>query len=610
VPPSDDPHSLGRARLPFAGAGEADEFVRTLERFERGEIGAEEWRQFRLLRGIYPQRQDGLQMLRIKIPQGVLTADQLRAVAAVARRHSRGFGHVTTRQNIQLHFVAPERLEAALRELEAAELTTREACGNSVRNVTACPLAGVSQDELFDVTPYAEALSRHFLGHPLASALPRKFKIAWEGCRDDHVLLGIHDLGFRALVREEEGALRRGFRVTAGGGTAILCRDGRELVPFLPADAVLELAEAVLRVFQELGDYEHRKRNRLKFLIESLGWERFHERVHAAWDAVRNGAPPRLPFAAEVSPVEEAPPSSHGRAPSLEEIRARMAAESLRGPGLLPAPSSKPQASGSKAGRAWPDTNLRPQKQAGFFVATVTLPLGDLTAAQMELLGELSLAYGDGTVRTTSEQNLLLRWIRSDAVAALHACLEAAGLAQPGAEGLTDVVSCPGAESCRLAVTHSRGLGRLLADVLGARPDLAAIAPDLRLRASGCPNGCGRHHVADIGFQGSVRKLGERAVPQYFVLIGGGSDGAGTAFGRVVAKVPARRVPAAVERLILLYGSRHHPGETAGEFLRRVSVAEAGAAIGDLAVLEEANATADDFQDVGSDEPSELPGLG
>ncbi len=601
MPPADDPHTLGRARLPFAGEADAPEFVRTLERFERGEIGAEEWRQFRLLRGIYPQRQGDVQMLRVKIPQGILSAAQLRALATVERRHSRGFGHVTTRQNLQLHFVPSERLPAALAELAAAGLTTREACGNSVRNVTACQFAGVASDEAFDVTPYAEALSRHFLGHPLASTLPRKFKIAWEGCAEDHVQLGIHDIGFRALVRTEDGAHERGFRVSVGGGTSILCRDGRVLVPFLPAREVLELAEAVLRVFHDLGDFEHRKRNRLKFLIESLGWETFRARVHEAWDAVRGSTRPRLPFDAEAPEIEEPPGGERPKPPSPAEIRSRIATETLRGPGLLPTPASPPSDPAS-AERAWRETNLRPQKQAGYFVASVTVPLGDLTAVQLETLADLSLAYGDGTLRTTSEQNLVLRWLRGGDVPALFRRLAAAGLSQPGAEGLADVVSCPGAESCRLAVTHSRGLGRLLADFLRARLDLVALAPNLRLRASGCPNGCGRHHVADIGFQGSVRQLGERAVPQYFVMIGGGSADQGTVFGRIVAKVPARRVPATVERLLLLYASSRQPGESASTFLRRVSVAEAAAAIGDLARLDAASADALDFQDLG-DEP-------
>ncbi len=235
-------------------------------------------------------------------------------------------------------------------------------------------------------------------------------------------------------------------------------------------------------------------------------------------------------------------------------------------------------------------------------MATVTLPLGDMTSAQMDLLADLSLACGDGTLRTSSEQNLLLRWVPTDAIEDLHLRLAAAGLAGPGAEGVADVVTCPGAESCRLAVTHSRGLGRLLGDFLRSRPDLSAVAPDLRLRASGCPNGCGRHHVADIGFQGSVRQLGEQTVPQYFVLIGGGADGERTAFGRVVAKLPARRVPQAVERLILLYSSQRRAGESAREYLRRVPVAEAGAAIRDLATLDETSATPEDFRDIVNEE--------
>jgi sulfite reductase beta subunit-like hemoprotein len=599
--PADDPHALGHARLAFASPQEVEEFTLTLDRFERGLIDAEEWRRFRLLRGIYPQRQDGVQMLRIKIPQGILTAGQLRAVAAVARAHSRGFGHITTRQNIQLHFVRTEDLEPALQTLAAAGLTTREACGNSVRNVTACPLSGVAPDEPFDVTPYAEALSRHFLGQPLASALPRKFKIAWEGCAEDHVQLGIHDLGFRALVRDEAGRSSLGFRVSVGGGTSILCREARELVPFLAARDVLELAQAVLLVFHELGDYEHRKRNRLKFLIEALGWEPFCRRVHAAWDTVRGDSRLRLPFDPEAPPVEDAPREGRPVAPSLEQVSARMAADSLRGPGLLPAPCRTLQAAASGPDE-WRRTNVRPQRQAGFVVATLTVPLGDLTAAQMELLADLSLAFGDGTARTTSEQNLLLRWVPVDAVQDLHARLAAADLAQPGAEGLADVVTCPGAESCRLAVTHSRGLGRLLADFLRSRRDLTALAPELRLRASGCPNGCGRHHVADIGFQGSVRQLGDRSVPQYFIQVGGGGDDGRSRFGRVVGKVPARRVPAAVERLLRLYESGRHPGESAREYLRRVPLAEASAAIAELASLEAGDAMDRDFQDLGGEE--------
>src|SRR5262252_6230093 len=269
----DDPKTFGRARLSFASEAEIDEFVETLERYERGELTADQWRQFRLVRGTYGQRQAAdAQMLRVKIPQGVLTSDQLIALADVGERFSRGFGHITTRQNIQFHFVRLHDVEPAMRLLADAGLTTREACGNSVRNITACPYAGVAHDERFDVTPYAEALTRYLLRHPLSSTLPRKFKIAFEGCANDHVQVPINDLGFRALVGPDGG---RGFRVTAGGGTAILTTNAGLLHEFLPASEILRVAEAVLRVFKRLGDYEHKQRNRMKFMIKTLGWTRW-----------------------------------------------------------------------------------------------------------------------------------------------------------------------------------------------------------------------------------------------------------------------------------------------------------------------------------------------
>jgi sulfite reductase beta subunit-like hemoprotein len=605
----DDPRSLGATRLSFADSREVEEFVATLARFEAGEIGPDEWRAYRLVRGVYGQRQDAVQMVRVKIPQGILDAAQLRALGAVARQYSRGFGHLTTRQNLQFHFVAPTDIEAALRTLAEAGLTTREACGNSVRNITACAYAGVGADEVFDVTPYAEALTRFLLRHPLASTLPRKFKIAWEGCAEDHVQLGIHDLGFRALTRATTQGFERGFRVTVGGGTATLCRSGTELVDFLPVAEILGLALSVLRVFHALGDYAHKQRNRLKYLIQTLGWERFRGEVLTAWAAVRAEGAPALPFDAQSPPVEGAPAEARLAPPTVDDLNARVAAETLRGPGILPAPPALALSSVNGHFAHWNATNVTRQKQEGFVAATVTVPLGDLTAAQLEILAELTLAYADGTLRTTSEQNLVLRWVRATEAPALFARLAAAGLGAPDAERLADIVTCPGAESCRLAVTQSRGLGRLLGDFLGARPDLRAAASELRLRVSGCPNGCGRHHVADIGFQGGVRQVDGRAAPLYFVLIGGGLDGDATRFGRVAAKIPARRVPEAVERLIALYLDRRRDGETAREFLRRVDLAEARQALADLTALDAGSARPEDFIDLGDDSAFEVTKL-
>ena len=281
----EDRDTLGRARLSFAHESDIDEFARVLGEFERGEITPEQWRVFRLVRGTYGQRQaDDAQMLRVKIPQGVLNADQLLALADVGDRYSRGFGHITTRQNVQFHFVRLHDVESAMRRLAEAGLTTREACGNSVRNVTACQYAGVAADEAFDVTPYAEALTRYLLRHPLSSTLPRKFKISFEGCETDHVATAINDLGFRAV---RGGAGGRGFRVTAGGGTSILPTSGGLLHEFLPTSEILRVAEAVLRVFQRLGDYRHKQRNRMKFLIRELGWTRWREEYDRELTACR-----------------------------------------------------------------------------------------------------------------------------------------------------------------------------------------------------------------------------------------------------------------------------------------------------------------------------------
>src|SRR6185295_327952 len=274
----DDPQTLGRARLDFASEHDIDEFVETLRRFENGEMPADQWRRFRLVRGTYGQRQDGVQMLRVKAPQGIVSSSQMRAFAGVASRYSRGFCHITTRQNIQFHFVLLKNVESAMRELADEGLTTREACGNSVRNITGCPYAGTSDSEIFDATPYAEAMTRYFLRHPLSGVLPRKFKIAFEGCKEDHAFASINDLGWRARIVDG----RRGFRVTVAGGTSILPVSGYVLYEFLPVEEMFNVAEAVVRVFHRFGDYEHRSRNRLKFTIKTLGWEGFRQRYEDA----------------------------------------------------------------------------------------------------------------------------------------------------------------------------------------------------------------------------------------------------------------------------------------------------------------------------------------
>lgn len=584
----------GRTRLSFANEADIDDFVSMLEKYEKGEVTPDQWRAFRLLRGTYGQRQTfDASMVRVKMPQGILTAPQLNAMADAGERYSRRFGHITTRQNIQFHFVKLHDVEPMMRLLAEAGLTTREACGNSVRNITGCPFAGCSADEIFDPTPYAEALTRFLLRHPLSSTLPRKFKIAFEGCAVDHTFLAINDLGFHSQI--VDGV--RGFRVTAGGGTALMCKSAGEIHAFVPTSEISRVAEALLMVFKEHGDYIHKQRNRMKFMIKKLTWDGFVSEYERALAHCRGeGNVPLLDLGEP--PVEQAPFWTRRDAPAPNVIAARVAAAPPNGPGIIPTLVPVFLTS-NEAFIRWRQTNVRPQKQAGYFLATATIPLGDMTSEQMRVIGELAVAYGDGTVRVTPDQDLVFRWIHEKDLVELHRRLSAASLGLAEASTVADITSCPGAESCRLAVTQSRGLGRLLEDHLRARPDLIEAADGARIKMSGCPNGCGQHHIATIGFQGSVRKLGGRPVPQYFVMVGGASTASGASFARTAAKIPARRIPEALERLIHLYQREKTEGESAPEFFQRYALASVTKELEDLQTFTEQDATPVDFIDLG-----------
>jgi sulfite reductase beta subunit-like hemoprotein len=501
-----DSKTLGPARQGFADEKDLDEFIGKLEAFERGELAPDAWKTFRLLNGVYSQRQEGdAMMVRVKIPQGILTPTQLRALATVSESFSIGRGHITTRQNVQFHFVKLANTDDAVALLGEAGLTTREACGNAVRNVTTCPHAGASALEPFDTTPYAEAVTRKLLRGPLSSTLPRKFKIAFGGCCGfDCVGASFNDLGFQARLKDG----KPGFRVTLGGGLATLRRTGVVAHEFAPAEDALEIAEAVVRLFNRTGNRQQRQKARLKFVVDKLGHEEFlrqyrEERAAGPRNPLEKlpAAPPRL----ERHPVARAP------RPGLD---------------------------------AFTRTNVRAQKEPDYASVTVRIPLGDLTTAQFGSLASLAEEFSEEReVRMTVEQNLVIRFIRRAHLASLHAALDAIGLGSSGAQTISDVVSCPGAYSCRLAVTQSRGMAAVLTEELKDRDD------KLTIKISGCPNGCGQHYVADIGLQGSVRKVDGKPVPQYHLYLGGGFGAESASFGRLAAKIPARKVTEAVRRL-------------------------------------------------------------
>jgi sulfite reductase beta subunit-like hemoprotein len=426
--------------------------------------------------------------------------------------------------------------------------------------------------------------------------LPRKFKIAFEGCGTDHAFASINDLGWTARVEVRDGIAVRGFHLTVGGGTSILPVAGRVLFEFLPAGEVLDVAEAILRVYHALGDHEHRQRNRMKFLIKTLGWERWRGEVLDALDAVRREGGAALPFDPETPPAESAPDWTAQAAPALADLRGLVESAHVNGPGVVP--QFRASRDDVEARRRWGATNVKAQRQEGFAVVLVRLRLGDITAGQVRALAALANAYGDGSVRLTVDQNIFLRWVRHDAIDELFARLAVIGLAEPDAATIADVTSCPGAESCKLAVTQSRGLGRLLGDKLSARQDLVDVAAEASIKISGCPNGCGQHHIATLGFQGSVRKVDGRAIPQYFVMVGGGVGPDGASFARLAAKVPARRVDRALERLLEWYVRDRRPDESAPAFFRRAQVSDVKRLLADLEAFDPNDAGEDDYVDL------------
>lgn len=580
---SSSPYLPGR--LGFASTADVDEFVATLRRYERGELSPDAWRAFRLVRGVYGQRQPEVQMLRVKIPQGILGPAQLHALAHVASVYADGRCHITTRQNAQFYQLRLAQAEAAMRDLAAAGLTTREACGHSVRNVTACPLAGVDAAAVFDVTPYADALTRYLLRGPLSSTLPRKFKIAFEGCHRDCVKAAINDLGFVAR-RDADG--KRGFLVLCGGGLSTLPRSGPVLAQFLPAADLLSLSEAVVRVFHREGDRKNKKKARLKWVIQRLGFAAFRAAVLAEWEALKDKGAPQLPFDPEAPPVEPAPPVP------------------------VPRPLLLPPADPDYA--AFCRTNVVAQLQPGRVAVLVRLRLGDLDTTQLLALADLIVKFGDGLLRTTADQNLALRHVPESAVPALFRALKGLGLAESGAGTLADVVSCPGADTCALAVTTSRGMGRLIGQHLAQSPSEPGTE-GARVHISGCPNGCGQHHVATLGFQGALRKIGGRPVPAYQLTVGGGQSGDAALFGRLVGKIPARRGPAAIDRLLALWRSERTADEPLQAFYARVAIDRVRRALVDLLEVDERELLPEDYIDLGqqtpftvADEESEVAG--
>lgn len=522
------------AGTPAEALAEIGRFSETLDRFLGGRVPEAAFLEYRLRHGVYGQRQDGVHMMRSKLPLGLLSPDQLDAFADLTEAYASGVAHLTTRQDIQVHFVPLAETPDLMRVLARAEMTAREACGNVVRNICATPMAGVAPDEAFDVTPHGMALARFLLRHPDGQSLGRKFKITLAGSADPALnLSAIHDVGLTATIRD--GA--RGFEVLVGGGLGAVPHEARLLTAFLPEAELLPVTLAILRLFARFGEKQRRARARMKFLVAEWGIERFREAVWAEREVLGDDPSWRTHLTAPEPVWTDAPRHPPGDGPL--------------GPDALP------------------------QRQPGYAVVKVRVPRGDLVPAQLRGLAALLRAHTGDTLRIGWDQSLYIRWVPRDRIGAVQQALSALGLGGANAGGLGDTVTCPGADSCKLGITSPRAVARQIQptlDALAADPRLAR----LRVHISGCPNSCTQHQVADIGFFGAARTRDGVTAPHYMLLLGGEAGGRsapgealGTRFGTTILKLPAARLGEAVERLAWIYRTEAGEDEAFGAFARR-----------------------------------------
>ncbi len=517
--------------------------------FLAGDISDDAFRPFRLKHGIYGQRQPGVQMVRVKIPGGLATAAQFEQFARIADEFAGGKGHITTRQNVQYHFVPLTRAADLMHVLQDAGLTVREACFNTVRNITTCVWSGIARDEVFDVRPYAQKLAYSMLRQDLTQNLPRKFKIAFDGCSHKDCIAGsINDVGIRAVVREG----KRGFRIVVGGGLGPLPVEAQLLDEFLPEERLVNRVEAVIRVFNKHGNRQNRNTARLKFVMRSRGIAWVKEQIEKEYAEILANGGIAWP---------ELIPEGFGGFQSKPQP--------LGNGALLPVVNAA--SSGNAAFDAWLATNVIEQRQTGYAAAIVKVDQGNLVSDQFRGIARLARTAGDGTVRVTIDQNLLLTFIPLALLPQVFAALQELNLAESGAGQIDDIVTCPGAYSCNLALTKTMNLGAALQETVRAYTD--PRVKELAIKASGCPNSCGQHWIGDVGFYGNARKIDGKEVPYYQMLLGGGFDDEGVVrFGLAIQSVPARLAPAALQRVLDHFIQNREEGESFRQYVLRNKV--------------------------------------
>ena len=544
---------------------EFDDFDTESTRYLQGNLREEDFIKFRLKQGVYGQRQPDVQMIRVKLPMGGVTPDQLDAFADVIDNYvPLRKGHITTRQNIQMHHVPLPDAAELIRELGDAGLSSREGCGNTMRNVTGDPRAGVLDGELFDITPYAGAYVRYFVRHPTTQAMPRKVKTAFTATDEDNAITGIHDMAFIPRVRDGV----RGVEVRVGGGTSIMPRIAPTLYEFVELDngEYLKVTEACMRIFDRQDFLRvNRARARIKVLVDKVGIDAFREMVE---DELKGDWVTERDFSLDGILLDH---DEQAHAPAKPEAPATANGDNREFSHFL-------------------QSNVQPQRQDGFCTVEVKVRRGDLTPEQLHGFAQIMREYTGGYARTTVQQNLVLRWVREESVYEVWRRLGELELADAGADEITDVVSCPGTDSCKLGITSSMGLSQAVTDRVVQLQIDDELTRAIHIKMSGCPNGCGQHHIANIGFYGASIKVGGHSIPAYIPHIGGAYEGGDVRYGqRLKARLPAKRVPEAVERWVRFYESERGDGEQFNAFVDRVGTQEFESRVKDLTMPIEFN---------------------
>ncbi len=497
------------------------ELERKIQLFKEGKIDEERFRSLRLARGVYGQRQFGVQMIRIKLPYGKVTSEQLQRISDVSDEYSRGRLHITTRQDIQIHHVSLDRTPELWAQLEKDDITLREACGNAVRNITASETAGIDINEPFDVSPYADATFKFFLRNPICQEMGRKFKMSFSGTDDDTAISFIHDLGFIAKIKIENGVSKKGFKVLLGGGLGSQPRHADVIYDFLEEDVLIPTIEGVIRIFDRFGERAKRTKARLKFLVKDIGVATFLELVSDELNALENKI-----FKIDTTAFEQPI--------SFQEV-------------AMPAVKIEDEVVYQK----WKETNVIRQKQAGLFAIGIRIDLGDFYTPKARLLADLVKKYAANEIRLTLRQNILIRHVREELLPIFYAELKKIGFANTGYNSTADITACPGTDTCNLGISSSTGIAVVLTKVLEEEYPNYLNNKEIAIKISGCMNACGQHNMAHIGFQGMSIKIGNLQAPALQVLIGGGilGDGKGR-FSDKLVKIPSKRGPEALRILL------------------------------------------------------------